>query len=205
MTQASVLKVTSNGTTTSPVIRGNWIAERILGVQVAPPPSVPAVEPDIRGAVTIRQQLELHRNDTSCAVCHAKIDPPGLALEAFDVMGGFRERYRAVDENQPQAKGIGLNGQAFAFHYALPVDTAGSTHDGKAFNDIRELKAILLRDESVVAKNLICQLLIYATGAPISVSDNEQVNRILKETDHEGFGVRSIVHAIVANELFLRK
>ncbi len=73
MTQASVLKVTANGTTTSPVIRGNWIAERVLGVRVAPPPSVPAVEPDIRGAVTIRQQLEQHRNDPSCAACHARL------------------------------------------------------------------------------------------------------------------------------------
>ena len=69
MTQASVLKVTANGTTTSPVVRGNWITERILGVRVSPPPSVAAVEPDIRGAVTIRQQLEKHRADASCAAC----------------------------------------------------------------------------------------------------------------------------------------
>ena len=197
MTQASVLKVTANGTTTSPVIRGNWIAERVLGIRVAPPPAVPAVEPDIRGAVTIRQQLELHRNDASCAACHAKIDPPGLALEAFDVMGGFRERYRAVDEKQPQAKGIGLNGQSFAFHYALPVDTAGAIHDGRTFKDIRDLKALILRDEKVVAKNLVCQLLIFATGAPISISDYEQVNSILKEVEHERYGARNIVHAIV--------
>ncbi len=120
ITQASVLKVTANGTTTSPVIRGNWIAERILGVRVSPPPSVPAVEPDIRGAVTIRQQLELHRSDTNCASCHSKIDPPGLALEAFDVMGGYRQRYRAVAEDRPSEKGVGMNGQVFAFHYALP-------------------------------------------------------------------------------------
>ena len=89
MTQASVLKVTANGTTTSPVLRGHWITERILGLETPPPPpSVPAVEPDIRGAVTIRQQLDKHRADASCASCHRKMDPPGFALESFDVMGG---------------------------------------------------------------------------------------------------------------------
>src|SRR4029077_20840722 len=85
MTQASVLKVTANGTTTSPVLRGHWITERILGLETPPPPAVPSIEPDIRGAVTIRQQLERHRADTSCARCHSKMDPPGFALESFDV------------------------------------------------------------------------------------------------------------------------
>src|SRR4030095_10564628 len=96
MTQASVLKVTANGTTTSPVIRGHWITERILGLETPPPPpTVEAVEPDIRGAVTIRQQLDQHRTNVSCASCHSKMDPPGFALESFDVMGGYRERERA--------------------------------------------------------------------------------------------------------------
>jgi len=76
MTQASVLKITANGTTTSPVLRGEWIFERILGIDIPPPPPVAAVEPDIRGAVTIRQQLEKHREDASCASCHSKMDPP---------------------------------------------------------------------------------------------------------------------------------
>src|SRR5438270_8554441 len=99
MTQASVLKVTANGTTTSPVLRGAWIMERILGqTPPPPPPGVPAVEPDTRGATTIREQLARHRTLESCAACHAKIDPPGFALESFDVMGGWRDRYRALAE-----------------------------------------------------------------------------------------------------------
>jgi mono/diheme cytochrome c family protein len=108
MTQASVLKVTANGTTTSPVLRGHWITERILGLETPPPPpTVEAVEPDIRGAVTIRQQLDKHRSNASCASCHRKMDPPGFALESFDVMGGYRERYRAVSEKVPPVKGHG--------------------------------------------------------------------------------------------------
>ena len=146
MTQASVLKVTANGTTTSPVLRGHWITERILGLETPPPPpSVEAVEPDIRGAVTIRQQLDKHRADASCASCHSKMDPPGFALESFDVMGGYRERYRAVSDKVPPVKGYGMNGQAFEFHYALPVDSAGELPDGRPFKDVRELKKLLVR------------------------------------------------------------
>jgi hypothetical protein len=107
MTQASVLKVTANGTTTSPVLRGKWSVERILGFEIPPPPIVPAVEPDIRGAVTIRQQLDKNRADASCATCHSRMDPPGFALESFDVMGGWRDRYRGVDESVAAEKGLG--------------------------------------------------------------------------------------------------
>ncbi len=205
MTQASVLKVTANGTTTSPVVRGNWITERILGVRVSAPPAVPAVEPDIRGAVTIRQQLEQHRVDPSCAACHAKIDPPGLALESFDVMGGYRDRYRAVSESVPAEPGIGLSGQAFMFHYALPVDCAGTLEDGKEFQDIKDLKRLLLMDERLIASNLAQQLTIYATGAPISFSDRDAIETMLDDTHATDFGVRSIIHEIVQSRLFLSK
>src|SRR2546428_10527039 len=89
LTQAAILKVTANGTTTSPVPRGAFVMDRILGQPPDPPPaSVPAIEPDVRGATTIREQLNKHRADASCAACHAKIDPPGFALESFDPIGG---------------------------------------------------------------------------------------------------------------------
>ncbi len=205
MTQASVLKVTANGTTTSPVVRGNWITERILGARIAPPPSVPAVEPDIRGAVTIRQQLEKHRSDASCASCHARIDPPGFALETFDVMGGFRERYRAVNEQATPEKGVGMNGQAFTFHYGLPVDCAGTLADGRSFQNVRDFKQLLQRDEKSLARNLACQLAIYATGAPISFSDGESIEQVLDKSSSNRWGVRSIIHAIVQSKLFLNK
>ena len=206
MTQASVLKVTANGTTTSPVIRGVWIMERILGFHTAPPPSVPAIEPDIRGAVTIRQQLDRHRADASCASCHRKIDPPGFALESFDIMGGWRDRYRAVAEDVKPVPGLGLSGQPFAFHYGLPVDAAGALPDGRAFRDIREFKQLLLdHEERTVARNLVSQLATYATGAPIGFADRKQVEAILEETHSSGYGVRSIVHGIVQSDLFRYK
>src|SRR5206468_1998143 len=122
----------------SPVLRGKWIMERILGYEIPPPPPVAAVEPDIRGAVTIRQQLDKHRADKSCAVCHSKMDPPGFALESFDIMGAWRDQYRGVDETKPPEKGIGKNGHAFEFHYGLPVDSSGALPDGRPFANVRE-------------------------------------------------------------------
>jgi hypothetical protein len=206
MTQASVLKVTANGTTTSPVLRGHWITERILGLETPPPPpTVQAVEPDIRGAVTIRQQLEKHRADQSCASCHSKMDPPGFALESFDVMGGSRERYRAVSENVPAIHGFGMNGQAFAFHYALPVDSAGALSDGRTFQDVRELKKLLAQDERAIARNLTRQLTVFATGAPARFSDREQIEQILDAAQGSQYGVRTLVHAIIQSDLFRQK
>jgi hypothetical protein len=205
MTQASVLKVTANGTTTSPVLRGHWITERILGYATPPPPPVPAVEPDIRGAVTIRQQLEKHRADPSCASCHIKMDPPGLALESFDVMGGWRERYRAAKEGIATEAGIGMDGQRFAFYHALPVDCSGELPDGRAFRDVRALKRLLLEDPTPIARNLTKQLAIYATGAPVRFSDREQIENILERTKASGHGVRSIVHELVQSEMFMEK
>src|SRR6185312_15294625 len=106
LTQAAVLKITANGTTTSPVPRGAFVLDRLLGQPPAPPPpNIPAVEPDVRGATTIREQLDKHRSDTTCASCHAKIDPPGFALESFDVIGGERARYRSLGQGDPAPRG----------------------------------------------------------------------------------------------------
>jgi hypothetical protein len=206
MTMASVLKVTANGTTTSPVLRGHWITERILGLEISPPPAgVKAVEPDIRGAVTIRQQLAKHREDPSCASCHTKMDPPGFALENYDVMGGFRDRYRAVAENVKPVPGYGMNGQAFAFHYGLPVDSAGELPDGRAYRDVREFKKLVVQDEAPIARHLATQLLIFATGAPVNFSDRPALERILQRTAASHYGVRALVHEIVQSELFQNK
>lgn len=205
LTQASVLKVTANGTTTSPVLRGNWIVERILGLRIPPPPPVTAVEPDIRGAVTIREQLAKHRADPSCASCHRKMDPPGFALESFDVLGGWRDRYRGIADDRPALQGLGKNGQPFAFHFGLPVDATGELPDGRPFRDIREFKRLLRESETDLARNLVRQLLVFATGAPTHFSDRTAVERIVAGTGARGYGIRSLVHGIVQSELFRHK
>jgi hypothetical protein len=205
MTQAAVLKVTANGTTTSPVLRGAWIMERLLGQPPPPPPpGVPAVEPDIRGAHTIREQLDRHRAQTTCAACHRKIDPAGFALEAFDVLGGWRDRYRALGEG-PHAIGFGKNGQPFEFHSAQPVDASGEMPTGGTFQNIVELKRLLLKDERLIARNLARQLVVYATGKAVRFGDRPRVEAILDAARESGYGVRGIVREIILSSLFQRK
>ena len=207
LTQASVLAVTANGTTTSPVLRGAWVADRILGKPSPPPPPVPAVEPDIRGTTTIREQLAKHRDQASCAACHSKIDPPGFALESFDVMGGWRDRYRAVagPKDTGRVPGTGVGGQPHGFKPGPAVDCTGETADGRRFADVRELKALLLTDEPQIARNLVRQLIVVATGAPAGFADRAEVEGMLARTAAGGYGVRSLVHAVVQSELFLTK
>ncbi len=205
LTQASVLKVTANGTSTSPVKRGVWIMTRILGKPPEPPPAaVSAVDPDIRGATTIRDQLAKHRNQESCNVCHRNIDPAGFALESFDVMGGWRDRYRSVAEGDP-VKGAGHNGNKFHFSLGPKVDPTGELPNGEKFDDVRQLKACLVKDDQQLARNLVQQLTVYATGAPIRYSDRPEIEKILAKTKESGYGVKDIIHELIQSDLFLNK
>jgi hypothetical protein len=179
--------------------------ERILGQKPPPPPpGVAAVEPDIRGATTIREQLQKHRTQENCKACHAKIDPAGFALESFDVMGGWRERYRS-EAGGELAQGIAKSGQKYAFHYAQPVDASGALPDGRTFSDIRDLKRLLSVDERGIARNLANQLAIYATGASIGFADRQEIEAVLDRAAPSCYGVRSLIHELVQSELFLRK
>jgi hypothetical protein len=120
-------------------------------------------------------------------------------------MGGWRDRYRAVKEDVKPESGVGLNGQAFAFYYALPVDCAGELPDGRSFKDVNEFKSLLLKDEVPLARNMVKQLITYATGAPVRFSDREQIEKIVQLTSARQFGLRTIVHGIVQSDLFQMK
>ena len=210
LTQASVLKVTANGTTTSPVVRGVWVLDRILGRPVPPPPpNVPAVEPDIRGATTIREQLAKHRATENCAGCHSKIDPPGFALENYDVIGGWRERYRVVADRKDWVNNrVGPLAKYLAAHqYGLgrPVDAGDTLPDGRQFADIAEFKKLLLAHPEQIARCLTEKLVTYATGHPVGFGDHQAVHQIVAESEKSDYGLRSLVHAVVASELFRNK
>jgi hypothetical protein len=219
LTQAAVLKVTANGTVTSPTLRGVWMAERLLGIpRQPPPPNIPAVEPDSTGAVTIRQIIEKHRADASCASCHAKMDPPGLALENFDVIGGWRERYRLDGQPKKVRQGKVMVDEPFIevinaagvrprskLRVGGAVDASGELADGRKFSDIHGLRALLLADEDALARNLVRQLLIYSTGAGIRFADRDGIEAIVARTRPAHHGVRSIIQEVVASELFHTK
>jgi len=203
LTQAAILKVTANGTTTSPVIRGAWIMERLIGEPPPPPPpSVPAVEPDIRGAKTIRDLLALHTKSKSCAACHAKFDPVGLALENFDILGGWRTRYRGLEQGERVA-GIDRAGHDFAYTLADAVDPSGQLLDGRRFQNIRELKAHFAANPRQLARNLLHQFTIYATGTPVRFSDRPEIEGMLDACAKDGYRVRDLLHALIQSRIFM--
>lgn len=192
MTQGAIMKVTANGSNTSPVVRGIWVSERLLGVPIAPPStSVPAIEPDIRGAKTIREQLEKHRSQAECAVCHVKIDPPGFALENFDPAGQWRDRYIMTDGKKR------FTGPKIDAGYQLP--------DGRRFANMEEFRKLVAAEPRKLAANVAEKMLSYGTGAPISFADREAVEAIADEAGRDDFGLRSILHAVVTSPVFLSK
>jgi hypothetical protein len=209
LTHASVLKVTANGTSTSPVLRGAWVLDRILSQPAPPPPAnVPAIEPDIRGATTIREQLTKHRESPACAGCHARIDPPGFALESYDAIGGWRDRYRVVTDRDHWVKNrVGpLAPYLAAWQYGLgkPVE-AGSTLGKVPFADLAELKKLLLAQPDQIARSVTTKLVTYSTGQPVGPADEAAVEAIVSKTRGSNYGLRSLVHAVVASDLFRRK
>ncbi|MEM9480225.1 MAG: DUF1592 domain-containing protein [Verrucomicrobiota bacterium] len=181
----SVLTVTANGIETSPVTRGVWILENIFGTPPAPPPDdVPPIDPDIRGATTIRDQLEKHREVTTCNECHRKIDPPGFALENFDPVGAWRTHYPAGRKQGPK------------------IDASDQLSSGQAFSSIPEFKELLLNRKEPFARMLTERLLTYATGRRMEVLDRGDVDKIVKQLGQRGNGMQDLLELVTTSSLF---
>ncbi|MEY4568321.1 MAG: hypothetical protein RLY14_3291, partial [Planctomycetota bacterium] len=205
LTQASILKITSNGTTTSPVPRGAFVMDRLLGETPEPPPAnVSAIEPDVLGATTIREQLAKHRDHAVCASCHQRIDPPGFALEAFDVIGGFRKRYRSIGDGDPAERGSIDPMISIGFKLGQPVDSTGVLTDGRVFEDIQSYQSLMASDSKRLLTNLAIQLAIYATGKAVRFSDRPFVDEIVARTEQQNGGVRTLLHELIVSPLFTR-
>ncbi|MBM83751.1 MAG: hypothetical protein CMJ78_24605 [Planctomycetaceae bacterium] len=205
LTQASILKVTANGTYTSPVLRGVWILENIVGQPTSPPPdNVGSVEPDIRGATTIREQLAKHRNIDACAACHRKIDPPGFALEHFDPIGGYRSHYRTVATTGPRPK---FSQAPFTFawvryRFGQEVDANTQTPTGEKIANVKQFKRILARDPDQLARNLTRKLLTFGLGRKVGFADRPAVEQIVRQASNSKHGFRSLIHAVVQCPIF---
>jgi mono/diheme cytochrome c family protein len=177
---ASILTVTSRPNRTSPVLRGKWILENVLGTPApAPPPNVPSLVEQETGTMaklgTMRQRMSMHRANPVCAGCHAMIDPSGFALENFDAVGKWRD----VDDS------------------GTTVDASGSLPDGTRFNNLRSFRAALLRDPDVFTTTVTRKLMTYALGRGLEPSDMPVVRRIVRDARPGGSTLSDIVMAIV--------
>ena len=206
LTQAAVLKVTANGTTTSPVPRGAFVMSRFLGQEPEPPPpNITAIEPDVRGTVTIREQLAKHSADASCASCHRQMDPPGFALESFDVLGGYRKQYRIIGGGGEPDRGMILERIWPGFRSGPVVDASGELTDGRKFQNIQEFQSLLAAQPEVLLTNFAEQLAVYSTGRPTSFSDRAAIAEIVGKTQQQGGGLRTLVHELTQSQLFQTK
>ncbi|MEZ5945076.1 MAG: DUF1592 domain-containing protein [Planctomycetaceae bacterium] len=209
LTQASILKVTANGANTSPVLRGAWLLERIVGTPAPPPPpNAGGIEPDTRGATTIREQLAKHQSVKTCAGCHQKIDPPGFVLEAFDPIGRYRDYYRTTETGEKLNDARVFYGAHYGgvkYLKGPSVDTRSELPGGVEVADVRAYKASLAAQPEFLARNLVRKLATFATGASVEVGDELVIDDILKKSQPSGFGLRTLIHEVVQSELFTRK
>lgn len=183
--QASVLTVSANGIETSPVTRGVWILENILGTTPPPPPDdVPAIDPDVRGTKSIRDRLNKHRESATCNQCHRKIDPLGFALEGFDPIGRSRDYYNVKRR--------------------IRVDTSGELPGGQKFSSIAELKKLLLKRKEFFVRTLTQRLLSHALGRHVEPEDREAVDQIVAQSRKNDFRLRDLIVTIAQSDLFAR-
>lgn len=181
---ASILTVTANGIDTSPVIRGVWLLENILGSPPSPPPpDVEPFDPDTRGAVSLRDQLEKHRKNPTCYECHRKIDPLGFAFETFDPIGQIRTNYK----NE------------------VAVDCSGMLPDGASFESVTELKQILLERQSQFARTLTTKLLTFGAGRRMGAGDRREIDRIVQQLHDQGDGFRDMIELVALSEVLQKK
>ena len=179
----SILTLTSHAIRTSPVLRGKWILNNILGTPPPdPPPNVPALVDRKTQAktATLRERMQAHRDNPACAACHAMIDPAGFALENFDAIG----RWRVVDES---------------FN---PIDASGVLPDGTAFDGVAELRAALVRRPERFVTTMTEKLLTYALGRGLTHADMPAVRRILRETADGGYRLQDIILSLVRSDQF---
>jgi hypothetical protein len=181
---AGVLTVSANGIETSPVTRGVWMLENIFGTPPSPPPdNVPTIDPDVRGAKSIREILTKHRESPACMTCHAKIDPPGFALENFDPIGVWRTKY---------ANGIA-------------IDASGQLAAGGSFENIVGFKKLLVEHKDDFARAITDRLLTYACGRRVEKLDRPGVDAIERQLAQRGYGFRDMVELVVSSEIFRGK
>ncbi len=179
--QGSILTVTSYATRTSPVIRGNWILENMLGAPAPPPPqNVPALdETVISESLTVRERLTKHRADAACARCHNLMDPVGFALENFDAVGRWRE-----------------------LEAGRPVDAAGGLPDGSSFVGVAGLETAILKRPEVFVTALTESLATFALGRGLELYDGPAIRQVVRKAAKQDYRISAVILGIVSSGPF---
>jgi hypothetical protein len=185
---AAVLTVSANGVETSPVTRGVWVTENILGIPPPPPPDVvPAIDPDVSGATTIRDRLAKHRADAACAECHRKIDPLGFSLEAYDPVGRWRKKYPAANKKAKPAE----------------IDTTGEFPSGETYTDFATFKKVIHDTRADhFTRHLIRQLLTYTAGRTMELNDDLLIDQLHDQVKKQGLGLKTLMTECLMSEVF---
>lgn len=189
---AGLMTYLADGTRTLPMRRGTWVLRELMNDPPNnPPPNAGEIQPNTGGKnLTLRQRLELHRRDEVCASCHFKLDAYGLALENYDAIGAWRERF---------------NGEGFRGANAPVLDVSGSFADGRKFATLEEYKAGLMNDKDKFARALSTKMLTYALGRPVGYPDHALIDSLVGTLRDNDYRIHSLIHAIVASEPFMTK
>jgi len=195
ITQASIHSITSNGTRTSPVTRGVWVLKTLLGTDPGlPVANVGEIQSKVPGIdkATVRQRLAIHRESASCARCHDKIDPLGLALENFNAAGEWRDQ-----------EGHGYNGRIDKNDPI--IDPSAKMPDGTEFKGVEGLQEQLLKKEDLFLNALASQLTTYALGRELGFSDRPTIRDFVEKMKAERYSLRSLLNSIATSEAFISK
>ena len=201
ITQASVLTTTANGTETSPIIRGKWILDNIMGQPpTPPPPDVDPIEPDTRGSTTIFERLEKHRKVETCRACHAKIDPFGIALENYDAVGAWRPYYGGQEVEVTD----GENKERILIP-KRQITNHAELANGVEIQSVQGLVQYVGENRQHFARCLTEKMLSYSTGRKINYQDREEIDRIVAEHNEIGNGLYDLILLVTTSEIFLTK
>ena len=186
---AGLLTYLADGTRTLPMRRGTWVLDNLFGDPPGnPPPNAGEIQPNTAGEnLSVRERIEKHRNDETCASCHAKLDPYGLALENYDAIGMWRER---------------ANGEGFTGNKAPPIDPSGTLPNGKSFQTLEQYKALLLEQKDELARCLATKMLTYALSRPVGYTDHETVDGLVAELKKRDYRIQTLVKGIVLSPAF---
>lgn len=211
LTQAGVLMMTTNGEFTNPFYRGAWVAKNVYGLELKTPENlkIEALEAPTE-TFTIKDSINEHRNQAACASCHSKMDPFGLAMENFDVLGRYRENYQKfvvtkIPEEVKDGKVVKKERITREFVDTTKVESDAVHRDGRAIDGMEGLKNLMLEDKDKIAKNLLTKLSEYALGREMDYSDSAMIHRLLAASKENDYKLRDLVVGIIADESFKKR